>query len=804
MTGTSKDARLQELRNKMAMEFPTEEALKKYLQDHPGANKSNHSVKKTEKKGPSQADVYKDDLGEFDRAFKSVDPEDQKTFLDLLGRGLIQSNGKTAMEDKMDRLSELRSKMAMEFDTEDALKKYLEDHPKADKAKHKVKAPSDKDAPKDDKPAEGDKAAPKKDPGDKPPKTKSGKRPVKSEKYGVWLDGISEKQFEKYLNDPLGKELQEKYNLKIVAGRERVITADDIKRARDVRKKMGDFSALKHADLCTVSPPVCKKNLGIERDSMPQFTNKPISVMRKALTDDRYKEILADIEKDGKGPALGALTDEERNKFFDKNNAESAIAAGADPDGKKSTFDLFVDQLKKEGVKVKNLTKKGMRVGDLHATQSEIRAQQVIKNADTFLSGKMNPDDVIYVSSDGHILDGHHRWAGILTADPDAHIPVIQVGLPMKKLLAKSFDAKGVFRQDFNFDVVDPSKPLDLARKDGETWQQKGKWYGKKGGKADGPFKDKAAAEAYASGKGKSEKKGAYMDRLAELRGKLAMEKKAFTADSAEFVEWCLLKNDRVTASECRRLLERVGLEMKPDVPSGPPKGKALDQGELVRVDNTQNTNPLNVDACEKWHDNVGTIYEVKGDHLVVQFPNGERVQFMGLEGGRSTGLYRHTPASVADKPGRSVIELIYISNTNAPPPSVSAVEMVQEYIAKGQIKGETRYDIYYSGLPASMGTSKEGLFYFKIFPTQRMTPIAGAFPRTFNPTKGKVLYMGILNRRPGGWENDLAKLRAQKGFTPDTAVMASDESALRAAVVKLAREVPEMRKHLLPILKKK
>ena len=32
-----------------AFEFPTDEALKKYLKDHPAANRSNHTVKKTEK-----------------------------------------------------------------------------------------------------------------------------------------------------------------------------------------------------------------------------------------------------------------------------------------------------------------------------------------------------------------------------------------------------------------------------------------------------------------------------------------------------------------------------------------------------------------------------------------------------------------------------------------------------------------------------------------------------------------------------------------------------------------------------------
>jgi hypothetical protein len=38
--------------DRIGMEFPTEEALKTYLEEHPGADRSNHSVKPTEPSGP--------------------------------------------------------------------------------------------------------------------------------------------------------------------------------------------------------------------------------------------------------------------------------------------------------------------------------------------------------------------------------------------------------------------------------------------------------------------------------------------------------------------------------------------------------------------------------------------------------------------------------------------------------------------------------------------------------------------------------------------------------------------------------
>ena len=45
--------------DEVAMEFPTEDALNKYLQEHPKANKSKHTVKKHEDKGESGSGAEK-------------------------------------------------------------------------------------------------------------------------------------------------------------------------------------------------------------------------------------------------------------------------------------------------------------------------------------------------------------------------------------------------------------------------------------------------------------------------------------------------------------------------------------------------------------------------------------------------------------------------------------------------------------------------------------------------------------------------------------------------------------------------
>ncbi|NBR01140.1 MAG: hypothetical protein EBT97_11960, partial [Actinobacteria bacterium] len=285
-----------------------------------------------------------------------------------------------------------------------------------------------------------------------------------------------------------------------VGVREKYLAVERAKAKPKNERTKADDDAL---DVCQ-STPACEGNLGISRSSMPQFLQMSPKAARAGIADNRYKELL-NGEKAGKGLPSN-ISGDEREAYYNRKNAEAAIAAGADPDSDTSVFDDWVKSLEKDGVKVTK-PKKGMRVGDLKATQSEISADAVLRNANKYLTGGDLTGGVIYVSSDGHILDGHHRWAGLLTADPNANIPVVKIGVPMSKLLEKSFDHPGVFRQDFRFETVSPDEPLDLARKPGATWQQRnGKWYGKnKDGKSGGPFASQDSAKAFATGKsGKS------------------------------------------------------------------------------------------------------------------------------------------------------------------------------------------------------------------------------------------------------------------------------------------------------------
>jgi hypothetical protein len=399
----------------------------------------------------------------------------------------------------------ITSRVAMEFSSQKALDKYLEAHPKADKSNHKVK----------DSRAEG---------GGKPRSNAT-----YSKKHKIHLRGISDAALDEFYESPAGKAIRE-YNLEVIAGEDGVVDAKALERAVKVRDQ---YLAVEKAkakpksertkaeddalDVCQATP-ACKGNMGIARSSMPQFLQISPKEAIASVPDKRYKELL-EREKSGKGLPENVSGD-EREAYYNRKNAEAAVAAGADPNSELSVFDDWVQKLKKSGVKVTK-PKGGMRVGDLKATQSEISADAVLRNADKYLRGQELTGGVIYVSSDGHILDGHHRWAGLLTADPNTKIPVIKLGLPMAELLEKSFEHPGVFRQDFRFDIVPEDDPIDLARKPESTWQQKGgKWYGKNSdGKAGGPFASQESAKNYASGKSnKSARWNSYSIRGASLQ----------------------------------------------------------------------------------------------------------------------------------------------------------------------------------------------------------------------------------------------------------------------------------------------
>lgn len=104
------------------------------------------------------------------------------------------------------------------------------------------------------------------------------------------------------------------------------------------------------------------------------------------------------------------------------------------PQLEKEDVDRFVDALRDEGVQVVSSEE---RVDDLKPTQKHMDSEKVTKMALDATSGKFPKiRDPILVSRDGHILDGHHRWAALRTLSPGNTLYTLRVDLPIEQLIS--------------------------------------------------------------------------------------------------------------------------------------------------------------------------------------------------------------------------------------------------------------------------------------------------------------------------------------------------------------------------------
>jgi hypothetical protein len=104
--------------------------------------------------------------------------------------------------------------------------------------------------------------------------------------------------------------------------------------------------------------------------------------------------------------------------------------------------DAFVDYLEKGGVTVGKPER--VPAANLKVTQSQLVGANV---AQMMTDPTWDPgQSPIFVSSDGYILDGHHRWAAVVGRDAedgrlgDSNMNIIRINAPMSKLLYAALD----------------------------------------------------------------------------------------------------------------------------------------------------------------------------------------------------------------------------------------------------------------------------------------------------------------------------------------------------------------------------
>jgi len=140
-------------------------------------------------------------------------------------------------------------------------------------------------------------------------------------------------------------------------------------------------------NLCDVTVPgtnlYCDDNLGIPRDQMPQFKGKPVP-------------------------------------------GSKAEKMPLNKDGEVDTEPVFREMLKEKGI---TTTQTEVPADKLKATQSELGGDKVIGMMGALEKDPNHPSITgpIYVSRDGFVIDGHHRWAAIAAYNakyPDKQIPM--------------------------------------------------------------------------------------------------------------------------------------------------------------------------------------------------------------------------------------------------------------------------------------------------------------------------------------------------------------------------------------------
>jgi hypothetical protein len=259
---------------------------------------------------------------------------------------------------------------------------------------------------------------------------------------------------------------------------------------QNVAKQVADAKAkgepAPNINLCDVTVPgtnlYCDDNLGIPRDEMPQF----------------------------KG-----------------NASPGSRAAGmeADASGEVDTEPVFKEMLKEKGIKTLQTE---VPADKLKATQKDLVGAKVVGMMGALEKDPNHPKITapIYVSRDGYVIDGHHRWAAIVAhnaANPDKQIPMkttvldqdIKDAIPMANkfaedmgIAAKKADANKEEPQK----VTSAPKVTDKIKKKIENWTEKEKAFFEKNEGAPGSKERRSLGQALkdkAAGAWKAIKKGA-------------------------------------------------------------------------------------------------------------------------------------------------------------------------------------------------------------------------------------------------------------------------------------------------------
>ena len=221
--------------------------------------------------------------------------------------------------------------------------------------------------------------------------------------------------------------------------------------AQIVAKAKENGQPVPDINLCQITVPgtnlYCDDNLGIPRDEMPQFKGKAIPGSKAANMD-------------------------------------------ADAGGEVDTEPVFREMLKQKGIKTLQTE---VSADKLKATQKDLVGAKVVGMMGALEKDPNHPKITapIYVSRDGYVIDGHHRWAAIVAYNaqhPDAQIQMktnvldmdIKDAIPMANKFAEDM---GIASKKADANKEDTNQPAQLEPANNDTDSKAKKFKGATSGK---------------------------------------------------------------------------------------------------------------------------------------------------------------------------------------------------------------------------------------------------------------------------------------------------------------------------------
>lgn len=246
---------------------------------------------------------------------------------------------------------------------------------------------------------------------------------------------------------------------------------------------------------------------------------------------------------------------------------------------------------------------------------------------------------------------------------------------------------------------------------------------------------------------------------------KASAGKVAIKTDTEDFIQWVFNTQGEKSVAEVAKFVNNVlHVETQPakEIDPNAVKGPRYQKGDQVEIRADKHTDPATKAVYDQYNGKIGTVTETDGLDALVEFKAGSApVRFPGALKPRGVGIYAYTPAFVIE--GSAMLEMVYLPDPTSKP-SKDALAEVEVYVGGGR-PNEKRHGRYYTGSCFKAAIGGKG-FYFSCFPQQRtrVDPASEAnfLPRSFNPHTGKVLYLGLLGKRPPEWKKQLAAIEAK------------------------------------------